>query len=105
VSELSTPYVLRCVMRYEQPDDERLPTVGFMPNIWIEGAGDQFLLGRIDEIETSAGALEHPFTLSLTVIGVEELALGTKPGAKVRLFRGGWAAPWLTGESLTLARK
>lgn len=101
---LSTPYRLNCRMGYERPGDDRIPVVGFKPNIWLDGIGEQFLIGRIDGVAGVAEETSQPFELTMTVIGVEELNAAPKKGAAVRLFRGGWEAPWLAGELVALTK-
>jgi hypothetical protein len=92
-------------MTYEIVGDDRTPVVGFLPNIWIEGAGDRFLLGRIDAVNTTSSSSEVVFELEMTVIGSEEIGLDVVPGLRLRLFRGGWQAIWLAGEVLGFRKK
>jgi hypothetical protein len=85
-------------MRYESGNDSRLPQVGFRPNIWIDGAGGQFIIGRIDAVDRAEQLPQSNFYVEMTVLGTDELGMKVEPGLKVRLFRGGWNATWMMGE-------
>lgn len=94
----SLAHKLLCSMRYESGDDSRQPQVGFRPNIWIDGARDQFIIGRIDAVDLAKQPPQSTFYVEMTVLGTDELGLKVEPGLKVRFFRGGWNATWMIGE-------
>jgi hypothetical protein len=94
----SLTHKLTCSMLYESGDDSRLPQVGFRPNRWIDGAGDQFIIGRIDAVDRAEQLPQLNFYVEMTFLGIDELGLKVEPGLKVRLFRVGWNAIWMIGE-------
>jgi hypothetical protein len=105
VSDVWVPYTLLCRMQFERPQDDRLPAIGFCPNIWIEGAGGHFLLGRIDKVTILPSTPEMAFELEMTVIGADALGFDVAPGLAVCLLRGGWTSIWLAGQVSSYRKK